>query len=30
MKLDVGPHIWNSLPNQIKEDTDYTKVQGIY
>ena len=20
----LGPHIWNSLPNQIKRETDYT------
>ena len=20
----LGPHIWNSLPNQIKKETDYT------
>ena len=23
----LGPHIWNSLPNQIKKETDYTKFK---
>ena len=23
----LGPHIWNSLPNQIKRETDYTKFK---
>ena len=23
----LGPHIWNSLPNQIKTETDYTKFK---
>ena len=23
----LGPHIWNSLPNQIKSETDYTKFK---
>ena len=23
----LGPHIWNSLPSQIKKETDYTKFK---
>ena len=23
----LGPHIWNSLPNQIKRETDYTNFK---
>ena len=23
----LGPHIWNSLPNQIKKETDYPKFK---
>ena len=23
----LGPHIWNSLPYQIKKETDYTKLK---
>ena len=23
----LGPHIWNSLPNQIKKDTNYIKFK---
>ena len=23
----LGPHIWNSLPNQIKKETEYTKFK---
>ena len=25
----LGPHIWNSLPNQIKEETDYTLFKEL-
>ena len=25
----LGPHIWNSLPNQIKKETDYTKFKEL-
>ena len=25
----LGPHIWNSLPNQIKRETDYTKFKNL-
>ena len=24
----LGPHIWNSLPKQIKEETDYNKFKN--
>ena len=23
----LGPYIWNSIPNQIKKETDYTKFK---
>ena len=26
----LDPHIWNSLPKQIKKETDYSKFKGIY
>ena len=25
----LGPHIWNSLPNQIKRETDYPKFLSM-
>ena len=24
----LGPHIWKSLPNQVKEETDYNKFKN--
>ena len=24
----LGPHIWNSLPKQVKEETDYNKFKN--
>ena len=25
----LGPHIWNSLPNQIKRESDYTNLRDL-
>ena len=26
----LGPHIWNSLPSEMKKETDYKKFKNLY
>ena len=26
--MSLGPHIWNSLPNEIKKETEYEKIKN--